>query len=209
MIHGYHLILPAYGFWLPNDPRGSWSAFVGKWELVRFGKTTRSLCRRELCELTDAELTEREAAWRSLKYSAVQFTGLQARGVGQGFAQACRKGRYAIWACAILPEHTHLVIARHRYSIEQTAILLKGAATRQLVDEQRHPLAAFAEPGQSPPRMWAEHQWAVYLDSEQAIESAIGYVDDNPRQEGKPPQTWSFMTPFNGLPKSGWVTYGS
>lgn len=40
MIHGYHVIMPMYGFWLPNDPRGSWSEFVRKWELVRFGKST-------------------------------------------------------------------------------------------------------------------------------------------------------------------------
>ena len=101
------------------------------------------------------------------------------------------------------------MIARHRYSIEQTANLLKGAATRQLVDERQHPLAAFAEPGKAPPRMWAERQWKVYLDSEQAIENAIAYVNDNPQQEGKPPQAWPFVTPFSGLPKSGWVTYGS
>jgi hypothetical protein len=25
----YHVVLGAYGFWLPNDPRGSWSDFVG------------------------------------------------------------------------------------------------------------------------------------------------------------------------------------
>lgn len=48
MIHGYHIILPHYGFWLPNDPRGSWSDFVASWELVRFGKTTRKLERRTL-----------------------------------------------------------------------------------------------------------------------------------------------------------------
>lgn len=35
MIHGYHLIWGAYGFWLPNDPRGSWSDFVYSWELER------------------------------------------------------------------------------------------------------------------------------------------------------------------------------
>jgi len=29
MVLGTHLILTAYGFWLPNDPRGSWSDFVG------------------------------------------------------------------------------------------------------------------------------------------------------------------------------------
>ena len=43
MVHGYHVIVCAYGFWLPNDPRGSWSDFVGKWELVRFGKATKGL----------------------------------------------------------------------------------------------------------------------------------------------------------------------
>jgi len=29
MVIGFHVILTAYGFWLPNDPRGSWSEFVG------------------------------------------------------------------------------------------------------------------------------------------------------------------------------------
>jgi len=37
MIRAYHAIFTAYGFWLPNDPRGSWSDFVGSWELFRFG----------------------------------------------------------------------------------------------------------------------------------------------------------------------------
>jgi hypothetical protein len=40
MIRGYHVIFGAYGFWLPNDPRGSWSEFVGSWELFRFGAAT-------------------------------------------------------------------------------------------------------------------------------------------------------------------------
>ena len=34
MVRWYHLIISAYGFWLPNDPRGSWSDFVGAWELL-------------------------------------------------------------------------------------------------------------------------------------------------------------------------------
>lgn len=28
MVLAYHVIFGAYGFWLPNDPRGSWSKFV-------------------------------------------------------------------------------------------------------------------------------------------------------------------------------------
>ena len=43
MIVGYHVIFSAYGFWLPNDPRGSWSEFVGAWELVLAGgRTTKT-----------------------------------------------------------------------------------------------------------------------------------------------------------------------
>ncbi len=41
MALAYHVIFGTYGFWLPNDPRGSWSTFVGSWELYRFGKATK------------------------------------------------------------------------------------------------------------------------------------------------------------------------
>ena len=36
-----HVIFTAYGFWLPNDPRGSWSDFVASWELLKFGRATK------------------------------------------------------------------------------------------------------------------------------------------------------------------------
>lgn len=37
----YHLILTAYGFWLPNDPRGSGSETVRAGQLTPFGPATR------------------------------------------------------------------------------------------------------------------------------------------------------------------------
>ena len=49
MIVGYHVSFGACGFWLPNDPRGSWSEFVGKWELyLAAGKATRTTEPRSL-----------------------------------------------------------------------------------------------------------------------------------------------------------------
>ena len=42
MVHAYHAIFGAYGFWLPNDPRGSWTTFVGSWELNPFGPATKT-----------------------------------------------------------------------------------------------------------------------------------------------------------------------
>ncbi len=206
MIHGYHVILPCYGFWLPNDPRGSWSDFVARWELLRFGKTTRHFQQRTLAQLSRVELAQREAARKALKYHPVTLSRQQALSVANGFRAKAERSAYTIWACSILPEHTHLVIARYRYKVEQIVNLLRGEATRQLMTDNNHPLARYAKLGKSPPHVWARHQWKTYLDSEEAIENAIAYVVENPIKEGKPKQTWSWVAPYLGQ-ESGWTTY--
>lgn len=204
MVHGYHVIFGTYGFWLPNDPRGSWSEFVGKWELIQFGRATRSVDRREL---TEQEQKDRKAAKAALKYPPVRLSGIQARAVGRGFGNCVRKSRLTIWACSILPEHVHLVIARHNYDVEQLTNLMKGEATKQLRKEGLHPLLEFAEGDQRPPTPWADRKWKVFLDSSASIEDAIQYVEQNPAEAGLPTQHWSFVTPFEGLDR--WVTYRS
>ncbi|QDU53933.1 hypothetical protein Pan181_01120 [Aeoliella mucimassa] len=62
MIHGYHVVLATYGFWLPNDPRGSWSNMVWNWELIRFGKPSRGQPARASQELSQDQ-REQRAAW--------------------------------------------------------------------------------------------------------------------------------------------------
>ncbi|MBI3469445.1 MAG: transposase [Planctomycetes bacterium] len=207
MIHGYHVIWGTYGFWLPNDPRGSWSdVFVYSWELARFGRSTKSIDR------VDVE-PEHYAVWRAearkaLKYPPVTLSGHQALAASEGFGRFAQKSRLAVWACSILPEHVHLVLGRHRYKIEQAANLLKGEATRRLLEKELHPMKQFQKSEQDRlPSVWGENQWKVYLDSEEAIEKAIRYVEENPVRENKPRQHWSFVTAFDGLSQSGWTTY--
>ena len=204
MIHAYHVIWGAYGFWLPNDPRGSWSDFVGSWELARFGRTTRSIERQDIDP-------SRWAAWclpqsnRSGIRRSSSMAGKHA--TGRGFAAGVNKSHLTIWACSILPEHVHLVVARHTYKVEQICNLLKGEATKELKRESIHPQQKFHRPDGKLPSTWAEGQWKVYLDTEEAIESAVHYVEENPVKEDKPSQQWSFVTPFTGLDRSGWTTY--
>src|SRR3954470_20750349 len=98
MVLASHIILGMYGFWLPNDQRGSWSDFVGAWELLRFGKATKTTQRRSLAyEPFDPAL--RRAAKATLKYPAVNFNGLQARAIARGFARQCAASRLVVWAC--------------------------------------------------------------------------------------------------------------
>src|SRR3979490_1037144 len=98
MIVGYHLIFGAYGFWLPNDPRGSWSDFVGSWELFRYGNATKTEELRSVPGV-QPDRGRRIAPKTALKRQAVQFTGIQARAVGRGFAKYVSKSKLAVWAC--------------------------------------------------------------------------------------------------------------
>ena len=133
-----------------------------------------------------------------LNYPAVQFTNTQAQTVAAGFGKGTSKNSMTVWACSILPEHVHLVLARCAKSCETMTNFLKGEATKELNRQEQHPLAKYTEGGKTP-TPWARKHWQVYLDSEQAIENAIGYVLDNPVKENKPRQEWPFVTPFAGI----------
>ncbi len=191
MAHAYHLIFCAYGFWLPNDPRGSWSDFVGAWELLRFGTATKTDTRRSVASVAHDRIV-RQAAKRELKYSPVHFTGAQAQSIDRGFAGFVERSGVNVLACSILPEHVHMVVSRHRYQAEQITNLLKGAASRRLSSDHLHPFASYAVEGERLPKIWARGQWVVYLNSEADISRSVRYVQDNPLKEGKRRQRWGF-----------------
>ncbi len=183
MVIGYHVILGMYGFWLPNDPRGSWSDFVGSWELFLKGRATKVETRESLAA-SEHDARKRLDAKNALKYPPVVLTGLQARAIGTGFGEAARKSGYIIHACSILPEHVHLVIRRHDYHVEQIIRRMKQAAGLQLRKEGIHPLARYARSEQPPPGVFAERLWKCFIDSEAYPRYAIQYVEQNPAKEG-------------------------
>ena len=151
---------------------------------------TRSLARNP------HDRKKRLAAKQELSRPAVKFTGVQARAVGHGFRDCFARSGLPVWACSILPEHVHLVVGRGSSDIEQVVNHLKGAATRALIDEKLHPFAELAVTGKRPPKCWARGEWSVFLDSPEDIERCIAYVENNPVKDGKPQQTWPFVTAY-------------
>ncbi|MGO9115564.1 MAG: transposase [Thermoguttaceae bacterium] len=186
MIVAYHSVFSMYGFWLPNDPRGSGSDYVANWELFRYGPATKTNSRRSVARLPLPPNWQREAK-TALQYPPVFITGRQALAISEGFATAAGEGPYRIYACAILPEHVHLVIGASPRRVRQVVGHFKSRATHTL-KEQR--LWNDDRP------LWGEHGWNVYLESVAAVERAIRYVNDNPLKEGKKRQNWSFVVPF-------------
>jgi len=194
-VRAYHLIMTAYGFWLPNEPRGSWSDVVRSWELLKFGAatkvdTTRSVARKPY----DRALRRRMV--KALVREPVEFTGLQARAIARGFADYCDRSGCIVYACSILPRHVHMVVARHTCSIEQVARLLKGAATRRLILEGLHPFADEAYSNGNLPTPWTRHAWAPFLWNDDDVVRAIRYAQNNPTKKGRKVQRWQFVTAY-------------
>jgi len=135
------LVRTASGSRMIREVRGRISSGMG---VVAIRSSHQGLDRK--LKLSAAEQRKLDEARRALKYPAVEFTGVQARAIGRGFANAVASSQFTIWACLILPWHVHLVIARHRYKVEQVVRLLKGAATKQLLEENLHPLMEYCTP---------------------------------------------------------------
>ncbi|MGD9126596.1 MAG: transposase [Planctomycetia bacterium] len=193
MAIAYHLVFGCYGFWLPNDPRGSWSQYVGSRRLLFFGKATTVDTRRSLAHDTH-DHERRLAAKNSFKYPPVKIDGHQALDIIYGIDQARVQGRYQIFALCVMPDHVHAVVADHENNPKQIIGHLKSKATQRLNEEGRHPLSR--GPDRPAPTPWTRGGWCVYLDDDEAVKKAIDYVNQNPVREGLKPQNWSFVEPY-------------
>jgi REP element-mobilizing transposase RayT len=198
MVLGYHVTISAYGFWLPNDPRGSGSDYVGAKHLLPFGHATKLQDRSRSVARAPHDCSLRLKAKRHLKYPPVLFTGIQARAIGRGFHDLVRRDGLTVWACAILPDHTHLVLGRHTMTIEKIVERLKGAATHQLLAEGIHPFGHLRLPNGRPPCCWGRGSRHDFLSRAAVVTQKIEYVEGNPFKEGKPRQHWPFVVPFGG-----------
>lgn len=188
----HHLVFTTYGFWLPNDPRGSWSDFVRIWELYWYGDATKVTTRRSLAQ--DAhDRTLRDLQKTALRYGPVRFTPRQIDCVARAFERAVIESDYIVLACSILPEHVHMVVRRHPNRGEQMIGHFKARATQHLSAEQLHPFLKHRnEKGELPP-MWGSRGWKVFLDSDEDIRRAVRYVEDNPLKQRLQKQEWGFV----------------
>lgn len=157
MVLWYHLIMTAYGFWLPNDPRGSWSEFVGSWELYKFGDATKTNEKRSLAH-EPHDVAARRAAKRALLYPPVRFDDEQRAAVADGFGNAVTESNYVLHALCIGHDHSHAIVARHdERTIEQVARHLKSKATMELARRGIHPLQEFRKNDGSIPTPWGSN----------------------------------------------------
>src|SRR5687768_1318512 len=130
MVRWYHSIFSAYGFWLPNDPRGSWSGFVHAWELFRFAGPATTVTGKRSYARDVHDVQKRRAAKEFLKHPPARFDEACRASIGLGFARACAEFGFVVYACAIGHDHAHAVLGRDPHS--------SGRTGRRGVEGPRH-----------------------------------------------------------------------
>jgi REP element-mobilizing transposase RayT len=191
----YHIIFGAYGFWLPNDPRGSQSRYVFAPRLTPFGPPQRL---RFDTTLTPADAAQLRAMQAELEFPPVRFSPAQITVIAEGFGTIIGRLGLVFYAAALMPDHVHIVATRQDMHAEDIVGHLKRAASRQLSKAALHPFAGYSRRDQRLPSPWGERGWKVFLFDLDEIEHAVQYVNDNPAEAGLPAQQWPWVKEFEG-----------
>ena len=186
---GYHLIWTAYGHWLPNDPRGSGSKLVRSSQLAKLGELHYGRKRVQPAGKDIGAFYEQ--AKFTLNYPVLEFDANAIGTIATAFGETIREKPYTCYACAIMPDHVHLVIRKHRDSAEDMIASLQKSSCLAL--------GAMGFGGDGHP-IWTHGGWRVFLDDPDEIRRTIRYVEHNPVAEGLPRQYWDFVKEYDGWP---------
>lgn len=193
MVAGYHLIWTAYGWWLPNDPRGSHSEEIRVERIADLGELHhgRKVVQPPGCEIRRFYGEAKEV----LQHELLTFTDEEMRMIAGSFGAVIRSRQYACYACAVMPDHIHLVMRRHADKAEGMIEQFQTASRLFLIDvglrRPEHPV-------------WGGEGWKRFLNTREDIERVIRYVRENPLKARRPEQRWPFVRPYDGwLPTRG------
>ena len=117
IVIAYHLIWTGYGWWLPNDPRGSGSTAIACDVLAQLGEVHHG--RKPVQPPRETIAAFQAQAEELLKFDRLSFDAAQRRTVGQVIGQVIAARRYTCYAAAIMPDHVHLLIRKHRDPAEE------------------------------------------------------------------------------------------
>ena len=189
LVIAHHLIFTAYGWWLPNDPRGSSSRTIKADLLDHLGELHHG---RKRVQPASHEIRRfYNAAERWLRHDLLTFDPTARKFIADAFAATIAEHRYACYACAIMPDHVHVLVRKHKHPAEQMIATLQDASRLRLRE-------ADLRPTDHP--IWGGPGWKVFLDHPDEIRRTLRYIDENPPKHGLRGQRWSFVTPYDGWP---------
>jgi hypothetical protein len=117
IVIAYHLIWTAYGWWLPNDLRGSGSKIIAQDIFKHLGEL--HVDRKQVQPASSEVRDFYKHAAGLLKYPLLKFGNEQVVSLAQAFRQVIQECRYTCYACAMMPDHIHILIRKHKHLAEE------------------------------------------------------------------------------------------
>ena len=179
MILGIHLVWTCYGWWFPNDPRGSWSKDVWSPELRELGKNA-ARGRRSVQPSGDKLNKYISTAQERLKHAPVELNGIMRRTAKTAIMRQARLNNYVIMALAVMPRHAHAVVLRHNHAQGRIVRGFKAVSSREIRKllaasfTRRDDRAENSATDKIP--VWSRGYWARFLNTEPDIKAAVDYV---------------------------------
>jgi REP element-mobilizing transposase RayT len=189
MVLGYHLVATAYGWWLPNDLRGSTSRTIRNDILRELGELHYGRKRVQPASRDIRAFYER--AREVLKHELLEFSEADRLVVAEAFGDAINRNRYTCYACALMRDHVHLCIRKHKHQAEEMIANLHEASRLLLI-------ARGLRPADHP--VWGGPGWKVFLDSTDDLWRTVGYIEQNPSKSHQAPQHHPFVTTYDNWP---------
>jgi REP element-mobilizing transposase RayT len=133
----------------------------------------------------------REEARQVLKYPLLSFSESECATIADGLADAIREQNYTCYACAVMPDHVHILIRKHCDKAERMLACFQESSRLRLcnsgVRSPDHPV-------------WGGPGWKVFLDTPDSVRRTIRYIVKNPRKWRLPLQDWVFVKRYDGWP---------
>jgi REP element-mobilizing transposase RayT len=119
------------------------------------------------------------------------FTDAMVNGIASAFRDVIASCRYTCYACAIMPDHIHILIRKHKELAEEMIANLQRESHIRLralgLVDMQHPV-------------WGGPGWKVFLDHPDDIRRVIPYIVQNPLKMHLPEQGWDFVKGYDGWP---------
>jgi len=189
MVIGYHIILTGYGHWLPNDPRGSMSHDVFSPDLMPLAE--HHFGRRKIQPSKKMLRTFFVEAQQYLTHSILWWEEAERRAITQAFREIIHEQKLTCYSCAILPNHVHLLMRKHRIPAEEMSDAMKERACTLLgkieFADKKHPI-------------FSDRRCHVYKSDVPSMRNCVRYIEFNCGKHKLPRQKYDFVTPYDDWP---------
>ena len=131
-----------------------------------------------------------------LAFPVLWFDQPQRMALVDAIASVVQRERLTCWACAVLSNHMHVLVRRHRLKGDQMHALMRNACIQTLREQglvpRDHPVLS-------------ARACDVFKDDVLSVRTCVSYINDNFPKHRLPVEIYPFVKPYDDWPFQGLI----